>query len=343
MSTDNVYAYVCCGASREIRVLRLDCPSGRLEPVQQIAVDGAVHPAAISPDRRFLHAALRSEPYRVASFAIDAMSGRLTPLGHAPLPASMANISIDRGGRYLFGAAIPPKGSGESGVISIHPIGRDGFVQPAQRILRDDPKIHAIHADPANRHVLATNCYADLILCYDFDGSTGTFAPLPPVRMKPKAGPRHFIFHPNQRFVYLVNETDATIYAFRYDAGSGSLSELQITAMPLMSETAQPMAADIHATPDGCFLYASERVSNSLSAFKIDPVSGLLASIGTFPAPDRPIAFNIDPYGRYLLAGGQNSHVVASYEINRDTGALTHVRECSVGKGPNWIEIVRLP
>ncbi len=334
--------------SGEIHVLRLDPDNGELTPVQQLPINGKVMPMAVSPDRRFLYAALRSKPYSVASFAIDALSGRLTHLADAPLPASMSYISTDRTGRFLFGASIPEDWANPpiSSLISVSPIGPHGFVQPPHQIVRTEPKAHAILPDPANRHVIVTCCVGCVVLRQIFDATTGLFSPspLPPVRVKATSGPRHFVFHPNNRFLYLLNEPDASIYAFEYDAKSGAMNELQIvSAVPPDFKHEKPHAADLHITPDGRFVYASERISNTLAAFNVDLANGLLTPAGNFPTEQGPRAFNIDPHGRYLLAVGQLSHSMTSYAIDCDTGSLTRLRQYPMGKGPNWVEIIRLP
>ena len=332
----------------EIRVLRLHSESGELTPVQQVPVAGKTMPMTLSSDRRFLYVAIRSRPYRVASYAMDALSGRLTHLSDAPLPESMAYISTDRTGRYLFGAAIFQE-SAEATVtslISVSAIGPDGFVQPPHQVVRTEPKAHAILADPSNRYVLVTCCDADVIRRQIFDAVTGTFSPdaLPPVHVKHGAGPRHFVFHPNRKRVYMVTEPGAWIYVYDYDAHRGGLNELQIVSAgkPGFDEKA-PHGADLHITPDGRFLYASERASHTLAAFRIDSVSGLLDYIGHYATERYPRSFAIDPWGRYLLAAGHMSHCMSVYAIDRDSGVLAMLKQYPMGKGPNWVEIVRLP
>src|SRR4051812_8630825 len=114
MDHDNTFVYVANSGSMEILVFRLDIETGKLEPVQRVSAkdhesrgaSGSL-PLAVSPDRRFMYGAIRTEPFAVASFAIDALSGHLTYLGSAPLPESIAYITTDRSGRFLLGVAIP--------------------------------------------------------------------------------------------------------------------------------------------------------------------------------------------------------------------------------------------
>jgi len=99
----------------------------------------------------------------------------------------------------------------------------------------------------------------------------------------------------------------------------------------------------INITPDGKFLYGSERTSSTLAGFKVDPAHGTLSPIGSVPTEKQPRGFNIDASGRYLLAVGQLSHGMSSYKIDADSGKLTKLKEYPMGKNPNWVEIVDIP
>ncbi len=358
MPESGIFAYVSHGelGSKapigEILVLKLNPENGELTQVQKVVTTGKAMPMAVSPDRRFLYVTLRTEPYSIASYAIDCVSGKLTHLGNAPLPGSVAYISTDRTGRFLFGASIPPSPKKpRSSFLCVSPIGPHGFVQPPHQIVRTEPKTHCILPDPTNRFVLATSCDGDLILRHVFDAATGMLSPnpLPPVRTKPNVGPRHFVFHPNNRLLYLLNESEASLYVFDYDAREGALRERQIiSALPADYQEDEndhsAHAADLHVTPDGKFLYASLRgSSHMLSAFKIDPADGELTFMKTYQTEKFPRGFNIDPYGRFLLAVGMLSHSMTVYAIDRETGDLTELKKYPMGKGPNWVEVATLP
>src|SRR5262245_19151632 len=144
MADSGIFVYVSNVGSSEIFVLRLDPDSGDLTPVQQVPA-GQVMPMAISPDRRFLYATVRSQPYSVVSFATDTVTGTLTYLANAPLPDCTFYISTDRTGRFLLSASFPDtKTKPLGGIISVSPIGLHGFVQPPQQIIRTEPKAHCI-------------------------------------------------------------------------------------------------------------------------------------------------------------------------------------------------------
>ncbi|ADU36099.1 lactonase family protein [Variovorax paradoxus] len=333
------WVYVSNADSQEISVLALDRDKGTLTPVQTLAVGGTVMPMAVSHDKRVLYAALRSQPFRVASMSIDAGTGKLQKLGEAPLADSMANIDLDASGKWLFAASY------QGGKISVNAIGKDGTVGAIQQLVQTGPNAHAIHADAANRYVLATSLGGDNISSWRFDADKGLLSPNDPAltTTAAKAGPRHFVWDKAQRHVYLLDELDAALHVFAWDATRGTLKLEQSTTTLPTGFTGKPWAADLHLTPDGRYLYASERTSSTLSAFKVDAATGQLQPLGQTPTEKGPRGFAIDPSGRYLIAAGQESHSISLYAIDAATGALGKPERLAVGKNPNWIEIVDLP
>ncbi|MDB5893103.1 MAG: 6-phosphogluconolactonase [Rhodoferax sp.] len=333
------WVYIANADSQEISVLSLDRAEGVLTPVETVNVGGMVMPMAVSPDKRFLYAALRSQPYRVLSFAIDGATGKLRKLGEAPLADSMANIDTDATGKWLFAASYPGH------KITVNGIDKDGKVGAVQQLIPTAPNAHAIHADATNRFVLATSLGGDNISSWRFDANTGQLAPNAPglTGFKAKAGPRHLVWDKAQRHAYVIDELDAALHVFAWDAGAGSLKLLQSsTALPA-GFTGNPWAADLHLTPDGRFLYASERTSSTISGFRVDAASGLLQPLGQTPTEKTPRGFAIDPSGRYLISTGQESHSVSVHPIDPDTGALGSPKRLALGKNPNWVEVVDLP
>ena len=336
------FVYVGNTDSNEIVVLRLDAANGDLTLVERVEIPGVTKPAgstpmAVSPDRKFLYAAARGEPKIAAGCAIDPATGTLKHVASGPLSNSMAYIAVDRTGRYLLSASYPGHR------VTVNPIGPPGTVQPVAQILEGHPNAHAILPDPSNRHVLVPTLGNDLLNVFTFDAASGTLAPITPARLNAKAGPRHFRFHPDGKLAYVLGELDAAVYVFDYDPAAGTLKEKQrISALPPDFRD-KPSAADLHITPNGKFLYASERRSSTLAGFTINPATGTLTAIGSVPTEKQPRGFAIDPSGRYLLAVGQLSHAMSTYRIDAETGRLTKLKEYPMGKNPNWIEIVDLP
>jgi 6-phosphogluconolactonase len=338
------FVYVGNAESNEIYVLQLDRQSGDLTVVEKVPIPGIEKPGgstpmSVSPDRRFLYVGTRGEPKIAAGFAIDQASGTLKHVASGPLADSMAYIATDRTGRFLLGASYPGH------KVTVNPIGPPGTVQPPKQVLPGYPNAHSILADAANGHVLAPTLGNDRVNQFAFDATTGTLAPSTPpgVEVKAKAGPRHFVFHPNGKHVYVIGELDGAVYVFDYDADTGQLTQKQaVSALPPDFQ-GRPSAADLHITLDGKFLYGSERTSSTLAGFKVDLANGTLTPIGSVPTEKQPRGFNIDSSGRYLLAVGQLSHGLSSYAIDPATGKLTKLKEYSMGKNPNWIEIIDLP
>lgn len=330
--------YVSNADSGEISVLRLDAQSGALTLAQRQPVDGIVMPMALSPDQRFLYAARRSAPFAALSFGIDAATGQLSALGEAPLPQSMAYIATDRSGRFLFSASY---GAHQ---IAVNAIDADGRVGAVLQVLDTPPNAHAIQADPANRFVYATSLGGGVLLQFAFDAATGTLTPLPKPTFAPhtNASPRHFVFSPDARFIYLLNELDASVDVLEAQR-DGQLRTLQTLPTLAPGFTGEPWAADIRLTSDGRFLYTSERRASTLAAFAVDAANGRLTPLAHTPTEAQPRGFHITPDGRFLIAAGQLSNRVSAYRIDADSGALSACSSCEVGRNPNWIETLALP
>jgi len=336
------YVYVANADGQDIAVLRLE-PDGALGACATLAVQsppqsGRSMLLAISPDQRFLYAAYLSagRNFAVATFAIDASDGIPKPRGSAALADAMAYMLTDRTGRFLLCASYA------GSKVTVNRIGTDGLVGALVQSIDTAPKAHCIVTDASNRHVLHTSLGADLIYQQHFDASSGELAPNTPatISMARGSGPRFIAISPDGRFVYVDGELDGSISVHPYAGNSGTLQPSIQTASALPAGfSGKAWAADLRITPNGSFLYASERTSSTVSAFAVDRVSGLLGLIGSVPAVKQPRALAIDPTGRYLIAAGQLSNSILCYSINQGTGALKPLREYPVGRNPTWIEI----
>jgi 6-phosphogluconolactonase len=338
--------YVGNAGSKEIGVFGMDPGSGALTPIACVPVPGTDLPSptslplAVSPDRRFLYAALRSPPYPVSSFAIDPATGTLTHRATTPLVSAMAYIVTDRSGRFLLCASYT------NAKLAIYPIDPDGQVgSRATQIMPTGPHAHCIVVDAANRFAYAAVLGADIVMQFAFDPDTGTLAPNTPpsVATNKGAGPRHLAFHPTGRFLYLLNQTDARLGTYRIEPGAGTLAEVEMMATLPPHFLGEANAADIHVTPDGRFLYVSERQTSTLSGFRIDPATGLPSPIGRWPTETTPRGFAIDPRGRFLLAVGLDSNRLSVHAIDAHDGSLSLQSGHPMGTMPNWVEIVNLP
>jgi 6-phosphogluconolactonase len=339
-----IFVYVGNADSQDISVFELQA-DGALRAVETTPVPGPVKPGGslplvISPDKKRLYAGLRNEPYTAVSFGIDPATGRLSLIGPGPLADSMAYLSVDRSGKYLLGASYG------GNKVSVNPIGADGVIGPAQQTIATAPNAHAIIFDPTNRYVLHTSLGGDKIYQQKFDPQTGRLTPNDPpsVSVRAKGGPRHAVFSPDGKFVYLLNELDAAITVFPWDAATGTLKkETQVTTALPKGFEGKPWAADIHLTPDGKYLYASERTSSTLAAFAVDATTGALTPVDSYLTEKQPRGFAIDPSGGYLLCVGQLSNSLTSHAIDKASGKLTALKQYPTGNNPNWVEIVTWP
>jgi len=334
------WVYVSNADSQDVSVFELDRSAAVLKPVDITPLGGAAMPMAVSPDKKVLYVALRSQPFRVVSLAIDPTSGKLRKLGEAPLADSMANIDTDATGRWLFAASYPGH------KITVNSIGKDGAVGAVHQLIATAPNAHAIHADAANRFVFATSLGGDNLSAWRFDAETGRLAAHEPAltTVAPeKSGPRHFVWNKAQSHMYVLNELDAAVHVMAYDKERGTLRAVQRTTALPAGFAGKPWAADLHLAPDGRTLYASERSSSTLSSYRVDAATGLLEPLGQVATEKSPRGFAVDSSGRFLIAAGQESHHVALHPIDPATGIPGAATRVPAGKNPNWVEVVDLP
>jgi 6-phosphogluconolactonase len=325
-------------------------PDGSLQPGQRFKAEKMVMPMTVSPDKRFLVAAVRSKPFSAYTYSIDRGTGALKPVGTGPLAESFPYVAFDRSGRYILSASYGGH------LVSVNPVNADGTVGAPMQVIPTARNAHAIITDKSNRFVFVPHLGTDQVFQFLFDAKSGRLtANTPPVlQLKAGTGPRHLITSPDNRFVYLLNELTATVSVLALDA-NGLLKEVDsASALPrdskLVPGAPRPQqgrdtsndiwASDIHVTPNGRFLYAAERTSSSIGAFSVDTSTGKLSYLGSTPTEKQPRGFRIDPTGGFMVVSGEKSESLSTYSIDQSSGALRHVGKYSTGKGSNWVEIV---
>lgn len=330
--------YVSHAESGDLRVFGLDAAAGVLTPLQQIDVGGMLMPLAVSPDQRFLYVARRSAPLAAVTFAIDGTSGLLTRLGEGVLPHSMAAIATDRSGRWLFSASYG------GALVAVSPIAANGIPGIAQQVITTGPNAHCIQADPSNRHVYATSLGGGVLYHWYFDATSGQLTPAarPALALHEGAGPRHFVFDATGRFAWLLGELDGSVTVLRLKEDGTPEVAQTVSSLP-PGFAGEPWAADLRLTPDGRFLYTSERRSSTLAIFGVDAATGALTPLGHAPTEAQPRGFAIAPEGQCLVAAGQLSHRLTVHSIDPATGALRACSTIATGRDPNWVEIISLP
>src|SRR5438874_1153780 len=326
-------------------------PDGTLQSGARFKADKNVMPMAVSRDKRFLVAGVRSKPYLAYTYSIHRSSGALQLVSTGPLAESFPYISFDRTSRWLFGASYG------ANLVSVNPVGTDGRIGEPLQVIPTARNAHAIHPDRTNRFVFVPHLGTDQVFQFVFDEKTGKLtANTPPlVQLKAGSGPRHLQFSADNRFIFLLNELTATVTTLALDQKTGWLTEVSSTSILPPETKLQPgaprpspgrnvdndiWASDLHLARDERFLYAAERTSSTINALRIDKETGKLTYIGSTPTEKQPRGFAIGPAGRYMIVTGEKSDTISSYAIDQHTGALKLVGKYPTGKGSHWIEIV---
>lgn len=325
------------GRAEGIFVYRFDSATGALRLVSSMA--DVVNPSflAFDPTYRYVYAVNEVSTMAgqaggaVSAFAIDHASGGLKLLNqqrsHGAAPCY---LSVDQTGRWLLGANYG------GGSIFIMPIAEDGRLKAATSVIRhgsdqessEQPTAHA-HAllpDPRNRFVLATDLGLDTVFVYRLDTANGTLTTNDPpgVQSQTGAGPRHLAFHPNGRYVFVINELDSTLSSYAYDADDGRLEPIHTASTLPAGWDGENSGADLHLAPSGRFAYGSNRGHNSIAVFAIDEQTGrftIIEHVATQGATPRNFA--LDPAGEWLIVANQTSNTLVTLRVDRESGTLT--------------------
>jgi len=327
------------GKSKGIYVARFDSATGKLGAPELAAV--ATNPSflAIHPDHRFLYAVgelsgTGKKAGAVSAFAIDAATGHLTLLNQQPSGGSgPCYVGLDNDGKN---ALVANYGSGS---VAVLPIKTDGSLcAPSAEVQhtgssvdprrQKGPHAHSIFLDAANRFAFASDLGLDKVMIYRFDAAKGTLTPNDPAfaTVAPGSGPRHFTFHPNGKFAYVINEMFCTVTAFAYDAERGALKEIEtVSTLPAGTQLVPAYScAEVRVGPTGKYLYGSNRGHDTIAVFALDPGTGKLQLIQNAPTLGKiPRNFNFDPTGKWLLAAHQNSGNIVVFRIDPASGRLT--------------------
>ncbi len=293
---------------------------------------------AIAENGEYLYSVIQVADYRgretggVAAFEIARGSGELTLLNQqASEGAGPCYITTDKEDKLLLVANYT------SGTVAALPITSEGRLEEAADMVQhtgssvnerrqQGPHAHCIIFDPANRYVFATDLGIDKILIYALDRTRGTLVPndQPFVKTSPGAGPRHITFHPGGKWLFAINELNSTITRYGYNEPGGILkAEQTVSTLPPDFRDSNT-CADIHISPDGSFLYGSNRGHDSIVIYAVDPSTGELSYVEhESTRGNTPRNFVIDPTGYYLLAANQNSDSITIFRRDNTSGALT--------------------
>jgi len=353
------YVYVSNADDGDIGLYTLES-DGTLKPGDKFGAGGKpVMPMSVSPDKKYLFAAVRAKPFTAVTYSIDRKNGKLKEVGRGPLAESFPYIWADKTGKFLLGASYG------ANLVSVNPIGKDGKVGEPLQVIPNALNAHSIVTDRTNKFAFVPHLGTDQIFQFRFDDKSGKLtANTPPVvQMRSGTGPRHIIISADNKFAYLLSELVATVTTLSLDPKTGQLKETSVAsflapesklvpgaprgaisgpgtnAPPPRDVSNDIWASDLHLTPNGKFLYALERTGNQIGAMGVDPATGKLTYLSTTPTEKQPRGFQIDPSGKYMVVTGEKSETISVYSIE-DKGALRLLKQYPTGKGSNWVEIV---
>ena len=337
------------GRGQGIYLFELNPETGASSQREVFSADSNPAWLAFDPSRTHLYAANETTTFEgahsgsVSAFSIDRSNGHLTLLNTVSSGgAGPAHLSVHPSGKYVLVAnyaggtvaALPIGSNGKLGAATDikHDQGTVGSIHAASAPPgsfaisgHDSPHAHMIHADPSGQFVLATDLGLDQIFIWKFDATAGTLsANNPPAVSLPSGdGPRHFAFHPNGRWLYSLQEESSTLVIFDYDAANGRLTAKQTTSSLPKGFAGTNFTSEIMVSPDAKFVYAANRLHDSIAWFAIGDTGALTFSGEAWTRGDYPRSFNIDPTGNFLFSCNQRSDAIAAFRINRKTGALT--------------------
>ncbi|MCH6469131.1 lactonase family protein [Sinomonas terrae] len=347
--------YIACATAGTVDAFELDPESGALERIGR--TEGLSHASsmALDPESRTLYAACNIDrpspevPPRVVALSLDAASGEASVGGTRELPVTTCYVSLTPDRRELFGASyhegrlirFPVPGAEENGVSTY----------------ASGANTHCAVVSPDGRYVYAASLGDDRVSWFAVDGRAeravhdGAIAPSGHVAVEHGSGPRHLRFSSDGERVYVLHELSGDVSVFERDPDNGHLALLQVVSAvdgldlsrgavrsPSTQDPGQSViwCADLRLTPDGRFLFATERSTSTVSAFAVRG-GGLIEFLGRTPTEAQPRGTAIDPSGRFLLVCGERSDHVTAYRIG-DDGSLTLRSRARTSGGPLWIE-----
>lgn len=315
-----------------IHVYTFDAETGSAEEKSRITDIRNPSFLAVSKDRKNVYSVSEGgEGKGVSAYAFDTNSGNLKFLNSGSAGGNgPCYISVDEKKRTVF------TGNYGGGSLSATRLKSDGSLSSDVQVIQheggsvnksrqDKPHVHAVVLSPDGRYLLVPDLGTDKVNIYRYDeNQTEALSPAPQpfASVNPGGGPRHLTFHPNGKFAYLILEMEGAVTAFDYK--DGQLKEIQRVTMLSPDFEGKVGAADIHVSPDGKFLYGSNRgQANEIVIYAIDKKGKLTYAGRQGQGVDTPRNFAIDPTGNFLLVGNQNGNDIAIFKRDQKTGLLS--------------------
>jgi 6-phosphogluconolactonase len=325
------------GEKGGIHAFGFDSEKGTLAPLKRST--GAQNPffIAVSPDKKFLYS-IDAEKFGapddefVAAFAIEDRTGGLRLLNRQSARGTASCfLDVDPSGKSVLVANY------SSGNVAALPIQPDGALGEAASFFQHSgsggdpsrqkgPNAHCFVVSPEGRHALACDLGIDKVLIYSLDAKTAKLAPNPSqgsVPLAPGSGPRHLSFHPNGKLVYVINELANTVTVFDWNPAEATLKEKQTISTLPQDFTGKSYTADLKITPDGKFLYGTNRGHDSLASYRI-AADGTLTLLGIQPSGGKgPQNLLVTPDGKWLLCANMPANNVVVFKVDAASGAIT--------------------
>ncbi|SRR5579883_891177 len=326
------------GDTKGIYAYRFDSRTGKLAPLGLMAETPNPTFLALSPSGKYLYAVNEVNDYggksagSLSAYSVDRSTGKLTFLNQVSTggPGPCA-VTVDKTGKVVFVANY------NGGSFASYPIGSDGKVGAIASFIQDKgtgpdksrqegPHAHSVVVSPDNKFLLGADLGLDHVNVFRIDTSTGKIAPNDPpfATVKAGSGPRHLVFAPDGKHVYVVSEMGEIVTTFAWDAGRGSLTKIdEVSALPADFH-GQSTSAEIQIDAHGRHVYSSNRGHDSISVFNVDPKTAKLTLVQTESTQGKtPRFFCLDLSGRYLLAGNQDTNTIVTFHVDPRSGKLT--------------------
>jgi 6-phosphogluconolactonase (cycloisomerase 2 family) len=352
-STREMIAYVGCyttpdrsGRGEGITAYRMDTESGEWQALGVVAKIPNPSFLALHPLQPFLYCVHGGELSDVSGFAIDGPD-QLRPLGTWPSGGlNPVHLDFSPGARWMVvanytGATIAVMAVRADGQLgSLHEIEKLAGPPGPDPVQQGSAHPHDIPFDPTGTFVVVPDKGLDRDFVFRLDGDTGQFEPANPpyVIAEPGAGPRHVAFHPSQRWAYVINELNSSITTLAYEVGGNGMAPLQTISSVPAELGIRNTGSTILVHPSGRFVYASNRGHDSVGAFEIDQMDGMLKPTAWFQTGGKtPRAMALDPGGRFLYAANQSSDTIVTFRVDAHTGALTPTGQAIATGSPSSV------
>ncbi|WP_341228216.1 lactonase family protein [uncultured Arcticibacterium sp.] len=281
---------------------------------------------ALSPNKKNVYAVSEIEGGSVVSLALG--DSTLTEINIASSGGvHPCHITTDKSGKWVL------TGNYSSGSLAVLPILENGGVgAPVQEIShkgkgpnkerQEAPHVHSVNVSPNNMDVFVPDLGIDKVMAYRLDAATGQLTEGKSMSVSAGSGPRHLTFHPNGKFAYVVQELTGAVTAFKYsDEGLETIEEVSTLPEDFDGKNS---SADIHISPDGKFLYASNRFVDTIAIFSIDKETGKLTELSHHSALGQmPRNFVISPSGKFILVANQESDNIVIFDRDEVTGKIS--------------------